>query len=113
MAHIYNSGMQFLNGVYCYMDKIQIGLILIHDHVVNIVDIKFHLKFYLPIFFSNFHSLILKQIEGPCYVNLELYPFNEEECELVSILHNWKQNSYAKNVIQILESYAYNAAHVR
>ena len=47
MAHIYNSGMQFLNGVYCYMDKIQIGLILIHDHVVNIVNIKFH----LPIFF--------------------------------------------------------------
>ncbi|KAI1720517.1 neurotransmitter-gated ion-channel ligand binding domain-containing protein [Ditylenchus destructor] len=35
------------------------------------------------------------RIEGPCYVNLELYPFNEEECELV------------------LESYAYNAANVR
>uniref|UniRef100_A0A915D195 Neurotransmitter-gated ion-channel ligand-binding domain-containing protein n=1 Tax=Ditylenchus dipsaci TaxID=166011 RepID=A0A915D195_9BILA len=32
---------------------------------------------------------------SPCYVNLELYPFNEEECEL------------------ILESYAYNAANVR
>ncbi|KAH7727676.1 Protein LGC-54 [Aphelenchoides avenae] len=35
------------------------------------------------------------RVEGPCYVNLELYPFNEEECELV------------------LESYAYNAAKVR
>jgi hypothetical protein len=35
------------------------------------------------------------KIEGPCYVDLELYPFNEEECELV------------------LESYAYNVANVR
>ena len=32
---------------------------------------------------------------GPCYVDLEFYPFNEEECELV------------------LESYAYNVANVR
>uniref|UniRef100_A0A915MTZ0 Neurotransmitter-gated ion-channel ligand-binding domain-containing protein n=1 Tax=Meloidogyne javanica TaxID=6303 RepID=A0A915MTZ0_MELJA len=31
------------------------------------------------------------RVEGPCYVDLWLYPFNEEECELV------------------LESYAYNA----
>uniref|UniRef100_A0A914N0W3 Uncharacterized protein n=1 Tax=Meloidogyne incognita TaxID=6306 RepID=A0A914N0W3_MELIC len=35
------------------------------------------------------------RVEGPCYVDLWLYPFNEEECELV------------------LESYAYNAANVR
>ncbi|CAD5224322.1 unnamed protein product [Bursaphelenchus okinawaensis] len=35
------------------------------------------------------------RVEGPCYVNLENYPFNGEECELV------------------LESYAYNAATVR
>ncbi|KAI6189662.1 Cation transporter family protein [Aphelenchoides bicaudatus] len=35
------------------------------------------------------------RVEGPCYVNLENYPFNSEECELV------------------LESYAYNSATVR
>ncbi|KAL3109954.1 hypothetical protein niasHT_017327 [Heterodera trifolii] len=35
------------------------------------------------------------RVEGPCYVDLTQYPFNEEECELV------------------LESYAYNAANVR
>ncbi|KAF7633464.1 hypothetical protein Mgra_00007153 [Meloidogyne graminicola] len=35
------------------------------------------------------------RVEGPCYVDLWLYPFNEEECELV------------------LESYAYNVANVR
>uniref|UniRef100_A0A914HJT2 Uncharacterized protein n=1 Tax=Globodera rostochiensis TaxID=31243 RepID=A0A914HJT2_GLORO len=35
------------------------------------------------------------RVEGPCFVDLTQYPFNEEECELV------------------LESYAYNAANVR